>query len=512
MDKKYLMGVDVGTSETKGVLVDFSGNVISSASNPHDLIIPRQGWAEHDPEVSWWGGLKSVVRSLLQSSGVSPDSIASFGCSTIAPCMVPMDEKGVALRNAVLYGIDTRATEEIAELNSSIGEEEIFSRCGNSLSSQSVGPKILWLRKNEPEIYEKAYKIGTGSTYLVARLTGEWWIDHYTACNYVPCYDVASQGWAEDLCSSVVDLDKLPSIGWTSQVAGYVTEDAARETGLAVGTPVIVGATDAASEAVSVGVVEPGQMMLMYGSTLFMIQVTDSPVTDTRLWSAPFLFPGTYSLMAGMATTGVLTKWFRDNCAVDLLEQESDGGVSAFSSLAGMASSVPPGSEGLVVLPYFSGERTPINDPMARGVVFGLTLSHRREHVYRAILEGVGHGVRHHVDLLREIGAEPREFRAVGGGTKNLPWLQMVSDICGIDQLVPPVTFGASYGDAFLAGLGIGLFSAHDQINSWVGEPTRIHNDLNLKPLYDLYHRVYLDLYKNTSGLMHDLGKLSADS
>ncbi|SMG32348.1 FGGY-family carbohydrate kinase [Dethiosulfovibrio salsuginis] len=512
MNKKCLMGVDVGTSETKGVLVDLSGAVIASASHPHELIIPRQGWAEHDPEVAWWGGLKSVIKDLLDGSGVSSDEIASFGCSTIAPCMVPMDEKGVALRNAVLYGIDTRATEEISELNSAIGEDEIFSRCGNSLSSQAVGPKILWLRKNEPQIYDKAHKIGTGSTYLVARLTGEWWIDHYTACNYVPCYDVASQGWAEDLCSSIVDIDKLPAIGWTSQIAGYVTEEAALETGLAVGTPVIVGATDAASEAVSVGVVEPGQMMLMYGSTLFMVQVTDSPVTDTRLWSAPFLFPGTYSLMAGMATTGVLTKWFRDNCALDLVDQESRDGVSAFSRLAEMASNVSPGAEGLIVLPYFSGERTPINDPGARGTVFGLTLSHGREHIYRAILEGVGHGVRHHVDLLEAIGAAPEEFRAVGGGTKNLPWLQMVSDICGIEQLVPPVTFGASYGDAFLAGLGIGLFADHGDIKSWIGDPLKIGNDLDLKPLYDLYHKVYLDLYRSTASLMHDLGVLSRKS
>lgn len=511
MNKKYLMGVDVGTSETKGVLVDFQGKVIASASQPHDLIIPRQGWAEHDPEVAWWGGLKSVISSLLKKSGISPESVASLGCSTIAPCMVPMDKDGVALRNAVLYGIDTRATEEIRELNLSIGEEKIFSRCGNSLSSQSVGPKILWLKKNEPEIYEKAYKIGTGSTYLVARLTGEWWIDHYTACNYVPCYDVATQGWAKDLCAEVVDVDKLPFIGWTSQIAGYVTERAAEETGLAPGTPVIVGATDAASEAVSVGVVKPGQMMLMYGSTLFMIQVTDSPVTDSRLWSAPFLFPGTHSLMAGMATTGVLTKWFRDNCASDLVEQESKGGAPAFSVLADMASSVPPGAEGLVVLPYFSGERTPINDPAARGAFLGLTLSHRREHLYRAILEGVGHGVRHHVDLLEEIGTAPGEFRAVGGGTKNIPWLQMVSDICGIDQLVPPVTFGASYGDAFLAGLGIGVFDHHDEITSWIGEPKKIQSNGELKPLYDRYHDVYLNLYKSTAHLMHDLEELSKE-
>ncbi len=511
MSKEFLMGVDVGTGETKGVLVDFAGEVIASAVHPHDLIIPRQGWAEHDPETAWWGGLKSVVRDLFDKSGIRPGSVAALGCSTIAPCMVPMDRDGNAMRNAVLYGIDTRATAEIEELNDRLGERLIFERCGNSLSSQSVGPKILWLRKNEPDVYERSYKIGTGSTYLVARLTGEWWIDHYTACNYVPCYDVVSGGWADDLCSSVVDREKLPFIGWTSQVAGHVTKRASEATGLAQGTPVIVGATDAASEAVSVGVVAPGQMMLMYGSTLFMIQVTDRPVTNERLWSAPFLFPGSHSVMAGMATTGVLTKWFRDNCAVDLLNEERRGGASAFGMLAERAGAIRPGAEGLVVLPYFSGERTPINDPAARGVIFGLTLAHGRDHVYRAILEGVGHGVRHHVELLREIGVAPGEFRAVGGGTKNLWWLQIVSDICGIDQLVPPVTLGASYGDAFLAGLGVGVFGHHDEIRSWVGAPKTVVADPAVKPLYDGYHGIYRDLYVNTSDLMHVLGNLSGN-
>jgi xylulokinase len=196
------------------------------------------------------------------------------------------------------------------------------------------------------------------------------------------------------------------------EIAGTITPEAEAATGLAKGTPVIVGTIDAAAEAVSAGVTAPGQAMLMYGSTMFYIQVVDRPVRDRRLWSAPYLFPGTSAIMAGMATTGVLTRWFRDMLARELVEAEAKGGESAYSRLAALAAAVPPGAEGLVVLPYFSGERTPLNDPRARGVFFGLTLSHTREHLYRAVLEGVGHGIRHHFDV-RTISTPPARVRAV---------------------------------------------------------------------------------------------------
>lgn len=505
MSKGYLLGVDIGTYESKAVLTTPEGRVVCSLARPHDLSIPRQGWAEHDAEGVWWGDLCALVRGLLAESGIRSADVLAVGCSAIGPDMLPVDEECRALRPAVLYGIDTRSTAEIAELEQLLGRDTVFRRCGTSLSAQSVGPKILWLKHHEPENYRRAHRFVGGTTFLVARLTGRYVIDHYSCASFDPLYDPEARQWAEDLCQPIVEPERLPEILWTTEIAGTVTKAAAAETGLAEGTPVIAGTIDAAAEAVSVGVVGPGQMMLMYGTTLFMIEVLDRRITDQRLWAAPYLFPGTHAMMAGMATTGALTRWFRDNFARDLLSAERQGGQNAYAVLAEQAAGVPPGAEGLVVLPYFSGERTPINDPKARGVIFGLTLAHTRAHIYRAVLEAVGHGIRHHLDVLESVGAGPRTLLAVGGGTKNPLWLQIVSDICGRPQQVPAVTTGAAYGDAFLAGLGLGLFSSYQAIDDWVRDIRTVQPDPAATARYQPYYETYREIYRRNKDLMGSL-------
>ncbi|TCL61958.1 xylulokinase [Hydrogenispora ethanolica] len=509
MEKKYLLGVDIGTYESKGVIAAVDGTVVATGVRPHELAIPRQGWAEHDAETVWWGDFCAIVWELLRESGLDPAELAAVGCSAIGPDMLPLDRMGRPLRAAVLYGIDTRATAEIATLERQLGRETIFERCGNYLSTQSVGPKILWLKNQEPEHYRQAYKLVTGTSFLVARLTGNYVVDHYTAAaGFTPLYDTRSRGWAADLCRPIVAPDKLPEVAWTTDIAGTVTGTAAEQTGLAPGTPVIVGTCDAAAEAVSTGVVAPGQMMLMYGSTVFLVEVLDRPLIDARLWAAPYLFPGTYCLTAGMATAGSLTRWFRDNLARELVAAEEAAGINAYAELARQAAAIPPGAEGLVVLPYFSGERTPINDPQARGLIFGLTLAHRREHLYRAVLEGIGHGIRHHLDILAEIGAAPETITAVGGGTKNPLWLQIVSDICGAAQQVPAVTVGAAYGDAFLAGLGAGVFSSYAAIADWVKRGPAVRPNPQYAARYRQYHELYLNLYCQNQAAMHAIQSL----
>jgi xylulokinase len=509
MEKGYLLGVDIGTYESKGVITTLDGKVISTQVAPHALSIPRQGWAEHDPEQVWWGDFCTIVRKLLAESGISPKEILGVGCSAIGPDVLPVDRDCNPLRMAILYGVDTRATAEIAELEQHYGKETIFQKTGNSLSSQAVGPKILWLKHNEPEVYRKAYKFVTASTFLAARLTGNYFIDHLTASFWVPLYDFATQTWNEEMCAGIVELERMADLGWTPEVAGKITRQAALQTGLAEGTPVIIGTADAASEAVSVGVVRPGQLMLMYGSTIFMFLVLDRPAMDERLWAAHYLFPGTSSLAAGMATSGALTRWFRDKLAPDLVAFEETSGQNAYSVLAKQAECIPPGSEGLIVLPYFSGERTPINDPRARGVFFGMTLAHSRDHLFRATLEGMGYGVRHHFDVMRSIDSEPKEVVAVGGGTKNALWLQVVSDITKMSQKVPAVTLGASYGDAFLAGMGVGVFSSYEDINQWMRDIRIVEpNPANFE-LYDKYQELYLELYQCNKNLMHAVHALA---
>ena len=502
------LGVDIGTYESKAVLADLAGRIIHSETIGHTMDVPRPGWAEHDADGVWWHDFRELTRRILRATGIRADRIKAVGCSAIAPAVLPVDEAGRPLRPAILYGIDTRAVEEIRELEERFGADNIYERCGNDLSTQAVGPKVLWIRKHEPDVYLKAARFLTATSYLVHRLTGRFTVDHYTAgAGFTPFYDRTRQCWHPDYCEGILDVGQLPGIGWTTDIAGTVTEEAARETGLHPGTPVIIGTSDAAAEAVSVGVTRPGQMMLMYGSTAFFIEVVGRPVQDRRLWSAPYLFPGTFALLGGMSTTGALTRWLRDRFAPDLTEEERRTGQSAFQLLAGEAAGIPPGSDGLIALPYFSGERTPIQDPKASGVFFGLTLAHTRGHLFRAVMEGVGFGIRHHLDVMQEAGAMPSELIAVGGGTKNPLWLQIVSDIAARGQKVPRVAIGASYGDAFLAAVGAGLLES-GAIADWVRYEREVEHDPARHRQYEPWYGLFLDLYQDTKHLMHRIHAL----
>jgi xylulokinase len=444
------LGIDVGTFESKGVLVDRSGAVVASAARPHRMLVPQPGWAEHRPEEDWWGDFAAIARELTAAPGVDPREIRAVAASAIGPCMLPVDAAGRALMNGVLYNVDSRSVEEIAELTAEIGEDRLHARCGNGLTAQSVGPKILWLKRNRPEIHAAADRIVTSTTFIVRRLTGRTVMDHYTAATWTPLYDIEARAWAPDLCAGIVDPARLPDLAWSGEIAGTVTAEAAAETGLVPGTPVTTGTIDAASEALSVGVLEAGDMMLMYGSSIFIIEVTDRRVADRRIWYAPWLFPHQHAAMAGLGTSGTLTHWFRDQLARDL------DPATAMPALAAEAASSPPGANGLVFLPYFTGAGTPLYEPRARGAYFGLDLTHTRADMIRALFEGVGQATRLIMDAYAEGGAEPARLVAVGGGTRNGPWMQAMSDILGRPQTIRRVSAGAAYGDAFLAALAVG--------------------------------------------------------
>ena len=509
MPQDLLLGIDIGTYESKGVLTTITGEVIAQVAVPHQLLFPRAGWAEHDPELTWWGDFCTITKQLLSTPGVVAADIKGVGISAIGPDVLPIDENFNPLRMGILYGVDTRAVKEIDELNAKYGEDEIFNATANCLSSQSTGPKILWIKKNEPEVYKKARWFVDATTFIVARLTSRVVIDHFSAGCMVPMYDPWSNKWSDRFCKDFVNLEQLPEILWSHELAGRVTSKASELTGLAEGTPVSVGTIDAGAEALSVGVTKPGEMMMMYGSTIFMIQVTDNDqAREKRLWAGPYLFPGTWCLLAGMATSGSLTRWFRDQFAPELVAAEKSGGASAYAELVKEAAETKPGAEGVIVLPYFSGERTPVMDPRAKGMIFGLSLTHTRGHIFRAILEGMGHGVKQHVDLFTSIGARPKTIKSVGGGTKNSIWLQAISDISGVPQEVAPLTFGASYGDALLAGVAVGLVSSPEEIRTWQGKARIINPDEKLAETYAPLSEIYTSLYDATKNQMHKLHEL----
>lgn len=498
----YTLGIDIGTFESKGVIADGGGRIVAQAATPHRMIVPRPGWAEHRAEEDWWGDFVILTRRLLAESGIDPAAIAAVAASAIGPCMLPVDAAGAPLMNGVLYGVDTRASAEIAELEATIGAERILARCGNALTSQSVGPKILWLRRNRPEIWARMARILTSTSYITFRLTGAYAIDHYTAANFSPLYDIGRQEWCFDL-ADICPPEALPRLMWSTEIAGRVTAAAAAETGLAEGTPVTCGTIDAAAEAVSVGVRAPGEMMMMMGSTIFIILVTDRALGDARLWHAPWLFAGERAAMAGLATSGTLTHWFRDQFARDL---PKDG---AFATLAAEAEATPPGARGLICLPYFSGERTPIHDPQARGAFFGLDLTHGRGEMYRAVLEGIAQATRHVTDTYAEAGAPPARVVAVGGGTKNAVWLQATADLTGLRHEVCRTSVGAAYGDAFLAAVAVGMARRED-IDRW--NPVAHAVEPVARPEYARQYPLFRALYDQTREIAHALGAGGQDA
>jgi xylulokinase len=493
---RLYLGIDIGTFESKGVLVDEAGEIVAQASRSHKMLVPQPGWAEHDPEQDWWGDFCFLSQRLIAESGADPKSIRAVGTSAIGPCMLPVDADGNPLMNGVLYGVDTRSAREIEELTSRIGEDRILDVCGNALTSQSIGPKILWLKNNRPEIYRQASKFVTATTFIVQRLTGNCVIDHYSAANSSPLYDVNELAYTDALAPDITPLDKLPTPTWTTDIAGNVTAAAAEATGLAEGTPVICGTIDAGAEAFSVGVLSAGDMMVMYGSTIFIIQLTDRPVRDARLWYAPWMFAGQHASMSGLATSGTLTHWFRDEMARELDRSE------AFSALAAEAAKSPPGANGLVMLPYFSGERTPIHDPDAKGMLFGLNLTHTRGDMYRALIEGIAYGTNHIFETYADVGATPKRLMAVGGGTKNRLWLEATSHVSGLRQLLARRTIGASYGDACLAAIGVGD-TDRDAILRW--NPIDSEVPAVVHPAYARNYKIFAELYRSTKHLMSEI-------
>jgi xylulokinase len=494
----YYLGVDIGTFETKGVLVDGEGRIVAQAARAHKMLVPEPGWAEHRPEQDWWNDFVFVTKKMLADSKIDPNSIRCVATSAIGPCMLPVDKNGNALMNGVLYGVDTRAHREIGELNGLIGNEAIFARGNNALTSQSVGPKILWVKNQRPEIYAKTATFMTSTSFLVMKLTGRRVIDHYTAANSSPLYDVAKNDWAFDLAPYIARPDQMPELLWSTEIAGGITKAAALETGLAEGTPVTCGTIDAAAEAVSVGVLQANEMMIMYGSTIFIIMPTEKRLTDPRLWYAPWLLKGQHTAMAGLATSGTLTHWFRDQFGKELSSE------TAFIELAIEAAASPPGANGLIALPYFSGERTPIYDTNAKGMIFGLNLTHTRGDIYRAFLEGIALGTAHVTDTFKEAGAPPNTIRAVGGGTKNQVWAQATSDATGLTQIVCAKTFGASYGNAFLAVLAVGDV-AEEGILDWNKVEREIVPDAATQAIYSKHNRLFRKLYQSTKDMMAEL-------
>ena len=487
------LGVDIGTSSTKGVLVDATGSLVASTTRAHRPDRPRPGHVEMDAAL-WWSEFVDISNELLSTNPGC--TVAAVGVSGMGPCVLLTDEDDHPLRPAILYGVDTRSTDQIAQLTQRYGQDNILTRCGSALTTQAVGPKLAWIAQEEPDVFDRARRLYMPSSWLVRHLTGEYVLDQHSASQCTPMYDAASGTWLHPWATDLAGAITLPPLRWSDEVAGTVTAQAAAETSLPQGIPVLVGTIDAWAEQVSVGAVRPGDLMLMYGTTMFLVLTVDQPLHDVSLWGTAGVFAGTHCLAGGMATSGAITGWLSDLTGAD------------HATLMSEARESRVGSGGLLTLPYFAGERTPIMDPEARGVVAGLTLGHTRGDLYRSALEATAFGVRHNLEAFEAAGGRIERIVAVGGGAQQDVWPQIVTDVTGREQVIPSVTIGAAYGDAYLAARALGSAD----IDQW-NPPAGVSRPRpRARETYDQLYPLYRDLYLASRDVVHALTRFQNDA
>lgn len=484
-----VIGVDIGTSSSKGVLVALDGTLLHTAVREHAVDRPAPGHVEMDAGV-WWDEFASLSRELTSAHDTD---VVAVGVSGMGPCVLLTDADDNPLRPAILYGVDTRSVAQIERLEKELGADEITRRCGSRLTTQAAGAKVAWVAEREPDLFRRARRLYMPSSWLVRKLTGAYVLDHHSASQCTPLYDTLARDWYLPWADRIAPGVELPPLSWSGDAAGTVTAEAARLTGLPAGIPVTTGTIDAWAEALSVGAHGIGDLMLMYGTTMFLVHTVPGLLRDPSLWSTVGALPDTRNLAGGMATSGAVTSWLRDLFGSDDYQQ-----------LLELAEESGPGAGGLLMLPYFAGERTPVTDPRARGVIAGLTLSHTRGDLYRAALEGTAFGVRHNIEAIEAAGGDIRRVVAVGGGTQGRLWTQIVSDVTGRAQELRTTSVGASYGGALLAAQLV----TDARIDAWNPVEEVVTPRPDVASRYSELYALYRDLYPASSHVVHALADL----
>lgn len=450
MSQRLLLGVDVSTTGAKALLIDQDGQVVFSATTPLTLQTPRPLWSEQDPR-QWWKGIKESIRQVIAEAGISAESIAAIGLTGQMHGLVMLNNSGEVLRPAILWN-DQRTGSQCDQIRTRIGLERLIQITGNDALTGFTAPKILWVQENEPDIYARTHHILLPKDYIRYQLTGEFAMDRAGGSGTI-LFDLKERTWSDELLTALdIPAEWLPPTFEGPQITGQVTAQAASETGLIAGTPVVGGAGDQAAQAVGVGAVEPGIIALTLGTSGVVFAPTESALIEPqgRLHAFCHAIPDRWHLMGVMLSAAGSLQWHRDTIAPDL----------SFDELVDEALEISPGSEGLLFLPYLTGERTPYPDPLARGAWIGLTIRHRRAHLTRAVLEGVAFGLKDSFRLIQEAGLGiVDQVRVSGGGAKSQLWKQILADVLDVDLVTVNTTEGAAFGAALLAGVGAGMFA-----------------------------------------------------
>ena len=488
---ELLIGIDIGTSSCKAALFEPCGKVAAQASRGYAVHHPKPGWAEQNPE-DWWHAVCAAIKSMLEESGVNPNQIAGIGIGGQGWSAIPVDSYGKCLCSTPIW-MDTRAEDICAQLNEQIGADKIFEICGNPLQPAYTLPKILWYKRNLPDVYAKADKILQSNGYIAYKLTGEISQDICQAYGY-QIFNIRTGKWDDALCREMgLRRDLLSEPVPCHQVVGHVTKSAARACGLAEGTPVVAGGLDAACGALGVGVLHAGQTQEQGGQAGGMSVCMDSYHAHQSLILSCHVVPDKWLLQGGTVGGGGVLRWLGAELWPDL----------GFHELDHMAAKVAAGSDGLVFLPYMAGERSPIWDARAKGVYYGLDYGKTGAHIIRAGLEGVAFSLRHNLAAAQTAGADVQRLRAMGGAANSFLWTQIKSDITGKPVDVPSSDTATTLGAAMLAGVATGIYSNFDDAVGKTVKIVRSHEpDAENKAVYDKNYEIYLQLYQNLKTLM----------
>ena len=497
--ERTVLGIDIGTTSVKAVLVSSDGRIIDEVSASHDLISLKTGWAEENA-LDWWHNTVIVLNRLKERNGSLFDRAECIGVTGMVPAIVMLDKSGEPIRNTIQQN-DARAIEQIDRITRTLDQEQLFDLTGGYTNQQHVLPRMLWVRDNEPEIFSRLHRVLGSYDYIVYKLTGEYSIEMNWAAES-GLFDIRKQVWLTDQMKRFAfDPDWFPAVNPSMQTVGTVTAEAADLTGLKPGIPVIAGSADHVASTLSAGILEQGDLLIKFGGAGDILFCTDEIRTSRKLFFDYHIVPGKYLINGCMAASGSLVKWYLG----DIL---GNYGGEALKELDEAASKLPPASDGLIILPYFLGEKTPIFDPQARGVMFGLTLSHTRAHIFRACLEAVIYGFKHHIDILQEIGYEPEHIIATNGGSRSKFWCQIAADVLGREIRAYPSHPGSALGVAFLAGKAADIFGSWDQIHLFLQDHRTYRPDPESTAVYQKSYRIYRDLYEQTKGICGSIADL----
>ena len=482
-NKRFFLGIDVSTTGSKALLIDGQGRVVSSATSPHPISTPQPLWSEQDPH-DWWQSSQKSIRNAMVKAGAQSTDILAIGLTGQMHGLVLLDAQNRVLRPAILWN-DQRTAAECEEITNKSGFERLLQLTGNKALTGFTAPKILWVRKHEPEIYAKIAHILLPKDYVRFCLSGDYAVDKADGAGML-LFDLQKRDFSKELLDKLeIPTQWMPKTYEGPEVTGRVTAAAAKETGLAPGTPIVGGGGDQAAQAVGVGAIAPGIVALTLGTSGVVFATTPGPLIEPegRLHAFCHSVPGAWHFMGVMLSAAGSLQWYRDTLA----EGEP------FDELLAPAQAIAAGSEGLFFLPYLTGERTPHPDPLARAAFVGLTVRHTRNHMSRAVLEGVAFGLRDSMELIRQAGLGAiQQVRVSGGGAKSLLWRQILADVMDAELVTVNTTEGAAFGAALLAGVGAGHWktvqescqAAIHTVESTQPQPADVRKYAGLYPLY----------------------------